>query len=917
MKRHSKLKGTVLFTVISVMSLLIIFLTSTLVLATSASNRSHKNYAATQTEYTARAAIDSFTQAMRDDNSPGVAQKLVNMKSGDILTPYVDINDSSMGQIGYYDNSGKWQSGQILVECVDDTYSYNNTEKKWEAQQVIKITATAELAGEETTSTLYIRKKSPDEEEPVDIKGLQTASAMNMDATTGYYSGALGIGLKDNFDISKHYKTDANTIIDTDITFVNASFDVNGDGAYIRVSKPNTGTVIMGDLYSENGKLVNIEYNMTEDYIQKEVPYLYVDGKISHSSNDLFIGDLPIIGANPSTHNPYNIFAGSVNITQGTVYADMYLMDSDGDNIFGSESTTLNSWISSVVQKAETQYNSYGGSIYSKGKLTLKNAVLNGNVRCENDVIIDADGNGDVVINGDLVLGAGKTLTFNGKNKNKSLKVSGNVYCDNVNLNGLPNDHFTIKGVQYGDSVLGDDYIEVDNVYHQEEITLKAGYLSSTNARRFEKFEATEQVPEWEYHYKGLYGEDIGYSQTVYYDYDYKTDTIFPSWHVPWDGIVTSGLYVETDPYGNETGYIVNDEQSYFKDGNRVSKEEACNITPEYYTVKAMDNITDTGVVTTDLKSYYKNTGEKVDASVAYASPVLPSSSFDVAKNGGGIYPKTMTREAITGKSDNGQYKIIKTLEDMRKQIGYNGGFDTTNVYYTKVPGGTDDFDKITVNGNVITLEEKGKASVDISEINITKNTILNVKNANDTGITVKITPGKNTLWVVLDNCQFESGEDKIIVDDSEGGTVNFFVQTKLSGNALVMETSQIKENAKIVTTYPTDDPELDKLNTKININWYGSENSEINLQNNITIIGTAKMPASTFTAPVGEGKYSVNYNGEILKPSWIGSGLFETVQSNNNFQLLHVDNANGGKGSTISNLALDQSWRVMYYDAY
>ena len=49
-KKNNKVKGSILFTVVSVMAILIIFLMGTLVLATSASNRAHRTYSTSQTQ---------------------------------------------------------------------------------------------------------------------------------------------------------------------------------------------------------------------------------------------------------------------------------------------------------------------------------------------------------------------------------------------------------------------------------------------------------------------------------------------------------------------------------------------------------------------------------------------------------------------------------------------------------------------------------------------------------------------------------------------------------------------------------------------------------------------------------------------------------------------------------------------------
>ena len=61
--KNRKLKGSVLLTVVSVMALLIIFLSGTLVLATAANNRAHVNYSTAQTNITARTVVNTAYNA--------------------------------------------------------------------------------------------------------------------------------------------------------------------------------------------------------------------------------------------------------------------------------------------------------------------------------------------------------------------------------------------------------------------------------------------------------------------------------------------------------------------------------------------------------------------------------------------------------------------------------------------------------------------------------------------------------------------------------------------------------------------------------------------------------------------------------------------------------------------------------------
>ena len=87
-EKRKTVRGSVLFTTVSVMALLIIFLSGALALASSANNRAHKSYSSSQASYNARAAIDSFMQAMQSD--AGVAAAVHDMDANG-LQPFASL----------------------------------------------------------------------------------------------------------------------------------------------------------------------------------------------------------------------------------------------------------------------------------------------------------------------------------------------------------------------------------------------------------------------------------------------------------------------------------------------------------------------------------------------------------------------------------------------------------------------------------------------------------------------------------------------------------------------------------------------------------------------------------------------------------------------------------------------------------
>ena len=460
-EKSKRLKGAVLFTVVSVMSLLIIFLMGTLLLASAANKRAQKSYAVSQAEYTAKTAIESFTKAM--ESSEEIAGAVQGLNSA--IYPEIIINegagtksysngssysgDGTLGKVGCYKNN-TFLPNHIAVEPVPNSEKYYYDEiEGWVELVTVRISATVQLAGEEKTVSAYIRKRAPHEISESEIKGLQTAGGANL-PNGGTYTGGLGVGLEnDTPQISTPYSIRNKTTIETNLTFINGSLKADTSSLGINVLSSESETVIMGDLFIGNNKFINVDYTMQGQYTQKDVPYLYVDGGMAFGSSG------SVVSGNQA---PYNIFAGTINVTHDPKIfssADLYLMDNydsnksynvngvnmvKGDNkITASSGSYLSSWISSVAEKTETQFSSTGGNIYCMGDLELAYTTINGDVRVEGNVVIGPN----VQINGDLVVGG--TLT----------------------LNNCP----IVKGTVYADSIVGDDKKEV----------LKQGYTLSHN----------------------------------------------------------------------------------------------------------------------------------------------------------------------------------------------------------------------------------------------------------------------------------------------------------------------------------------------------------------------------------------------------------------------------------------------------
>ncbi|MBP7185997.1 MAG: hypothetical protein KBA55_04375 [Ruminococcus sp.] len=501
MKKRKKrnLQGTVLFTTVSVMALLILFLVGTLTLASASNNRAHKSYSTSQASYTARATIENFTNAM--SREPGIAAAVYNLSesSGSVIYPRVVIDDSSIGTIGCYDQSGAWQEGVISVESTDgNDYIYMDNDghqlgdasmdashASWVKLARVKISATVRVGREEETVVAYLAKRGDRAAHTTSsspqVKGIQLVGAEAFPAgenVTGGLGVALGHVEGDEVNMMRN-----NMDIDTTLTFINSSLvwktstsQINirkpelhdADGNPVAPTLPYSQTVINGSLALSNNKFINIDYDVPEGFTNdtwsnKEVPYVYIDGAL-YLESQMQINDLRGNGA------PFNLFVGTMNADTKMVEmqsTSLYLMDTydpdvkytvytgdysyppnphsnpvqvtKGDNVIGlTGNSYLNKWAYSVANGTSTSGYDVGGSIYCKGNLKIGEARIGGDVRVEGNCTVT----NNLRVEGRLIVGG----TLTGQDK---VQATGGIYC----TGGTGMSGYTQGGVKV------DDYI--------------------------------------------------------------------------------------------------------------------------------------------------------------------------------------------------------------------------------------------------------------------------------------------------------------------------------------------------------------------------------------------------------------------------------------------------------------------------
>lgn len=446
-EKNRKLHGSVLLTVVVVMSLLIVFLFGTLTLATAANNRAHVNYSSSQTGITSRMVAQSAVEAM--DASLAYRQVIGNIKS---TSAPVSVN-VTVGNATSFNSGALGDIAPVQVEYAGTKRVYDYDEKKWKDNIMLKFTSSVTMGGVESKSSAYVVKLQATNTPPGKGKGagFVTTAGATFNCQTSLYGGAY-IMLPDmngtNAADYNYYvpKTDGSipkpNFTDTPTKFeqqgavaeanvyVNNNVEIGNWSGFIFPDK-GTGITVWGDLtYSQNvndSKKCEFSANSNIDYSNlkfNEIPYLYVDGKIKYGKA-FKAGDT----INPSTPSfPFNVFCGSFEHIAGeedahnfTCAANIYCMDPNVESSFVSlNSSKLFSWTNSVINQAVSSIAQPNkGSIFSKGHLRLKNFEINGDVSCEGNCTIEGN---KVVIHGNLYVG--EKLTVNGE-----LYVDGEIIC--------------------------------------------------------------------------------------------------------------------------------------------------------------------------------------------------------------------------------------------------------------------------------------------------------------------------------------------------------------------------------------------------------------------------------------------------------------------------------------------------------
>lgn len=456
-EKKGKVGGSVLFTVIVVMMVLVVFLMGTLGLASAANKRAQNSYTSSQAQYTARMAVESVLAAMQNDAD--VAERVYKLRANTPIN--VDISTDRLATAGTTgDAYGRIQS--CTIENIGKDYYY--VDDKWDGRDIIKITATVQLGTQDSTVSAYILKKEKDSVVNNTPSGggggLVTAGDATFGTKVSVFGGAginLGNRWRDldpadalrgySFDGSANFSSQDTTSLQWEAPYVvNGSFTADGSGAALVFPKLGSGFTFWGNfnfnnqiaITSGNPAVLNAGSSAALNYT--DIPYIYVEKTLSITNGDK--------GVNVTNQIPLNILCGNTCIiATDPIYANLYMMNDNtpdsekvekqvywpefkiekyANYINFNQGSLLSNWTYQLINGVDNPTEHVGGSIYAQDELCIdadnQKGVVEGSLVVDDDLLISTQ---EFVVEGDLVV-KGKLKITNGR-----VKVGGNFYHDN------------------------------------------------------------------------------------------------------------------------------------------------------------------------------------------------------------------------------------------------------------------------------------------------------------------------------------------------------------------------------------------------------------------------------------------------------------------------------------------------------
>ncbi len=471
-KIPKRVQGTVLFTVVCVMMVLIVFLMGTLALAATANNRANFKYQKAQNESIARTVMESVVKAISEDNTNnGIRSSIVNATPFDMSVKLdgrdYPVSVSKNGTRSWYDG-GQWLTGDVYDITATVTTLAGNEETVYTASMVLGTTVqnnpnppqpggrsgafvslggingTIGTAGMTTGGTEIGLNGTGNESYTLDNDAVQELPFYvngNLTTASGCYAICNALGDKAN-NVSSYLAVTGN------FTINNAGYQLGFDPSVKWEEKDSNGNPITLNYY--------------------DIPSVYVGKKLEALSGDFSFGNDNV---------PVNVYAGEISSDIDFFHkGDIYCFDENATSLFnGSQgSTVLYEWAKrSIINPDNTTSDHTFGNIYSRGNVTfgLNNYThtIGGDVRVVKELKVVGN-NSSISIDGDAA--ANKIIIGDGGSS--ALTVGKDLYADELVLNG----DLTVTGNVYAKTISGTGTITANEIVTKTAFT----FDKNTNA---------------------------------------------------------------------------------------------------------------------------------------------------------------------------------------------------------------------------------------------------------------------------------------------------------------------------------------------------------------------------------------------------------------------------------------------------
>ncbi|MBQ1471615.1 MAG: hypothetical protein IIZ34_04580, partial [Eubacterium sp.] len=370
-----KVKGTVLFTVVCVMMVLIVFMMGTLALAATANKRAYQNYQKTQTAAYARAVLDSAIEAIQNDTGTtgGFKDQIANNTSltmqvstgADGLASDVTITRTGEVRRVYDEDSDSWVDGNVYRLSTTMTSESTGVETEYVAFLI---------DGYNTTGT---PRRVNNNNNP---RAFVSGGYSNGAATAGYFIGGSSINIGST-PVQITMGNQARYMAPFYANATDLTFNAQTSVVFNKVA-PSNFFAVSGDFHPGNDFTVNWD-NMSDVWTgsawdhshgtawptgvvgYEEIPCIYVGGTFYKSTNDLKLS----LGNNGTAAQlPLNLYCGSFE-SAGTskfeMTGDMYCFDENKTSHLTTQNngTALYKWSAANINEMGTAKNTQFGSV--------------------------------------------------------------------------------------------------------------------------------------------------------------------------------------------------------------------------------------------------------------------------------------------------------------------------------------------------------------------------------------------------------------------------------------------------------------------------------------------------------------------------------------------------------------------------